>query len=166
MQLRVDIASVRPPNRGSAAQHNVAHPSSREYILTPCRAWFQDSGAKLETGPEPFPIQDILRTRNQCRSPREVTLGGNPAPQGARLYATIVHPSLVDIWSSVLVKANGEYEIFVGALNQNYNNAPIEFYMDGKKSTTTATYVLEIVDGFMLFRKDLDIGFPVDQAIS
>ena len=88
------------------------------------------------------------------------TLGGNPAPQGARLYGTIVHPSLVDIWSSVLIKANGEYEIFVGALNQNYKNAPIEFYLDGKKSATTATYLLEIVDGFIVFRKDLDLGFP------
>ena len=89
-----------------------------------------------------------------------VTVGGNPAPLGARLYATIVHPSLVDIWSSVLIKANGEYEIFVGALNQSYNKAPIEFYMDGVKSAATATYLLEIVDGFIVFRKDLDLGFP------
>ena len=66
----------------------------------------------------------------------------------------------MDIWSSSLIKANGEYEIFVGALNQNYNNALIEFYMDGKKSTATATYLLEVVNGFIIFRKDLDLAFP------
>ncbi len=115
----------------------------------------------LNVDPRPVPTPSSSQPPLQSLTfSGTVTVGGNPAPQGGRLYAVIVHPSLVDIWSSTLIKANGEYEIFVGALNHSYNNAPIEFHLDGKKSTNAATYVLEIVDGFIVFRKELGIGFP------
>ena len=113
----------------------------------------------VDPRPEPTPksSEPPLRTITFSGT---VTVGGAPAPQGARLHATIVHPSLVDIWKSALVKENGEYEITVGALNQSYDKALIEFYLDGVKSSTRATYVLEVVDGFIVFQKELDIGFP------
>lgn len=115
----------------------------------------------LNVDPRPVPTPSSSQPPLQSLTfSGTVTVGGNPAPQGARLHAVIVHPFLVDIWSSALIKANGEYEIFVGALNQSYSKAPIEFYMDGKKSTATATYLLGVVDGFIVFRKELDLGFP------
>ena len=69
-----------------------------------------------------------------------VSLRGQPAQEGTLVYARVINSSLGDLWIAAQVEDAGKYILTVGAVNSLYLNSRIEFYMEGLRSDTTATY--------------------------
>lgn len=68
----------------------------------------------------------------------DVTVDGQPAPAGARLYARVSKDGRPTLWFTHQVPAAGEYDIPISLNVSTYLGATIEFWMDGKASLLTA----------------------------
>ena len=122
--------------------------------------WQLTSGV-MNLGPRPTP------TAGPTRPPPvpvifqgQATANGAPLPEGARLHARLVNPSLGDLWLSALVEADGAYRLQVATLNAGYRNSPIEFYVDGVRSGRTSAYVEPDPSLGRQTVINLDLSFP------
>ncbi len=71
----------------------------------------------------------------------DVTIGGQPAPVGSRLYAKVSKRGLPDQWFSEQIVTEGKYLITIGVCQSGFANAPVEFWMNGSASPTMSTWV-------------------------
>ena len=70
----------------------------------------------------------------------EVTIDGNPAPVGSVLHARMRKQEQPDYWISTTLAEAGFFLMHVLAPSNSYVDATIEFWMDCRRSSTTATY--------------------------
>lgn len=84
-----------------------------------------------------------------------ITLDGEDAPAGSTLYARIVAEGQPDLWTSTPIDTPGEYLLDLPCIGceGEYLGATIEFWMDCRRCSTTAT--LEHWPGI----KRLDLAF-------
>ena len=71
----------------------------------------------------------------------DVTIGGQPAPVGSRLYAKVSKRGLQDQWFSIEITEMGEYLLTIGVCQSGFANAPVEFWMNGSASPVMSTWV-------------------------
>ena len=85
-----------------------------------------------------------------------ITLDGEDAPAGSTLYARIVAEGQPDLWTSTPIDTPGEYLFDLPCIGceGEYLGATIEFWMDCRRCSTTAT--LENWPGII---KQLDLAF-------
>lgn len=69
-----------------------------------------------------------------------VSLQGQAAPVGLRLYARLQKSGLPDLWFSVELQTAGQYAVVVGPLSGRYDQGTVEFWMDGLKAQQTVTW--------------------------
>ncbi len=69
-----------------------------------------------------------------------VTIGGEAAPVGSRVYAKISKRGLADQWFSGEITTAGRYLLTVGVCQSSYVNATVQFWMNGSASPNTSTY--------------------------
>ena len=70
----------------------------------------------------------------------EVTIDGAPAPVGTLLHAKVSKEGEPDAWQSTPIGMSGEYVFPVSADPQTYFGGSVEFWVDCKRSPTTAAY--------------------------
>lgn len=70
----------------------------------------------------------------------EVTIDGNPAPVGSILHARVGKEGLPDYWISEEIREPGFFLMTVLLPSAHYLDSTIEFWMDCRRSSTTATY--------------------------
>lgn len=85
-----------------------------------------------------------------------ITLDGKDAPAGSTLYARIVAEGQPDLWEWTTIETPGEYLLNLPCIGceGEYLGATIEFWMDCRRCSTTAT--LENWPGII---KQLDLAF-------
>ena len=69
-----------------------------------------------------------------------VSIDGQGAPIGTRLYARLVKQGKPDAWDDVLTTVVGRYDFPVAATGGGYDGARVEFWINGKRSATTTVY--------------------------
>ena len=68
-------------------------------------------------------------------------MNGSPAPAGTQLYARVVLGTQ-ECWApATLVDADGRYVLAVGAPSPGWQGARVEFFIDGWRSPTSATFI-------------------------
>lgn len=70
----------------------------------------------------------------------DITVGGNPAPTGDRLYAKVTKASGTQLWFSQQITTAGRYFMTISICDSTYDNSPVEFWMDAVKSPVPSTY--------------------------
>ena len=70
----------------------------------------------------------------------EVTIDGNPAPVGSILHARVSKDGQPDYWTSETVQETGFFFVMILVPTNYYLGATIEFWMNCRRSPTTATY--------------------------
>ena len=70
----------------------------------------------------------------------EITIDGAPAPVGTLLHAKVSKEGEPDAWQSTPIGMSGEYVFPVSADPQTYFGGSVEFWVDCKRSPTTAAY--------------------------
>ena len=69
-----------------------------------------------------------------------ITVGGQSAPVGSRIYAKVSKTNLTDQWFSTEITTAGRYLVTIGVCQSSYVNATVEFWLDGTASPNTGTY--------------------------
>ena len=68
----------------------------------------------------------------------DVTVGGQPAPVGSRLYAKVSKEGRPTLWFTQQVSTAGQYDIAISLNVSTYLGATIEFWMNAEASLVTA----------------------------
>ena len=70
-----------------------------------------------------------------------ITVDGQPAPAGARLYAKVSKEGRPTLWFTRQIVDPGDYDLPISLNVSTYLNATIEFWMDAKASPATAEVI-------------------------
>ncbi len=73
-----------------------------------------------------------------------VTINGAPAPVGSILYARVSKEGQPDYWTSETIWDPGFFLMMILVPTNHYVGATIEFWMDCRRSITTATYDFDV----------------------
>ena len=69
-----------------------------------------------------------------------LSVNGQVAPVGTRVYARIRITGKPDVWKSRRTKAAGRYTFPISVCANGYNGATIEFWSDARKASATSVY--------------------------
>ena len=69
-----------------------------------------------------------------------LSVNGQAAPEGARVYARLRATGRPDIWNSVRTNAAGQYTFPLSVCAGGYNGATIEFWSNAKRASATSVY--------------------------
>ena len=69
-----------------------------------------------------------------------ITIDGVGAPVGTQVYARLMKPGQPDHWESEAASEVGFALINVAAPSNSYDGATVEFWTNGRKTSTTGTY--------------------------
>ena len=93
--------------------------------------WFSQSPDPCDVGTIP-PIPIIYQG--------SLSVNGQVAPAGTRVYARVRATGRPDVWKSVWTNAEGQYTFPIAVCVSGYNGATIEFWSNAKKASATSVY--------------------------
>ena len=70
----------------------------------------------------------------------DITIDGLQAPQGTQVYARLVKEGLPDHWEPDPTSEPGFFLVSVSAPSNSYNGSTVEFWVNGKKASETASF--------------------------
>lgn len=88
------------------------------------------AGGRVPSAPPTFPVIFY----------GQVDIDGQSAPRGARIYARLIKAGKSDAWDCLTTRQGGRYEFPVTVDEGGYDNAKVEFWVDGKLSSVTGVY--------------------------
>lgn len=69
-----------------------------------------------------------------------ISIDGQSAPRGTRIYARLIKAGKADAWDCFVTKQPGRYDFPVDVPEGGYDNARVEFWVEGELSGVTGVY--------------------------